>query len=121
VHAKGDEDMIDSEASKGENKANLTSFIASFLILSVLSLFCCYLNYTFDSNLSKHVFLMFVTAWILDQLLFRMLYIIILTLLKLCQGKRKGYKPIKTKTRRELSYIMNRANKKMFTHHKNEA
>jgi hypothetical protein len=37
---------------------------------------------------------MFLSAWVLDQLLFRMFYIIIMTLLKLCQGKRKGYKNI---------------------------
>lgn len=51
-HAIGDVELLENEAVKGENRSNVTTFVVLFIVISVSSAICCYLNYTFAAILS---------------------------------------------------------------------
>jgi hypothetical protein len=93
-HAIGDMDLLNNEALKGENRSNVLTFIITFAILGVSAIICCYLNYTFSATLSKYIFIMFAIAFAVDTLVFRNLWIALLTLIKFITASAKGYKAI---------------------------
>lgn len=65
-----------------------------FVVLSGSAIICCYLNYQFAENLSIKVFYMFGAAFVVDMLIFRLLLLLIMTLIKFCCACGKGYKKI---------------------------
>jgi hypothetical protein len=85
--------MLNNEASKGENKSNITTFIVLFIVVSLSAMFCAYLNYTFSAELTKRVFMMFAGGFFGDLLVTRPLFLFILALGRYftacCQGYRK--------------------------------
>ena len=114
-HAIGDMDLLYNEAEKGENKSNLYTFIALFMIISLSACFCCYLNYTFADTLSRAVFYMFVSAFVGDILVTRPLLLMLLALLKYLDAKKKGYRKLEYKDTKEIKEQLNSAIKNMFT------
>ena len=84
-------DLLNNEALKGENKYNVVAFVATFIILAVAAIVCCYLNYTFSSTLSKYIFIMFSIAFAVDTLIFRNLFIALLSTISYFTAKAKGY------------------------------
>jgi len=94
-HHIGDLDLLENEATKGENSSNMIAFTIMFVIIGAGSVFCCYLNYYLDSALSKYVFYMFLIAFVGDILLIRILLILLLTLIKLLISCCKGYKRLR--------------------------
>lgn len=45
IHAMGDVELLESEATKWNNKSNVITMIVLFLIVGVAAIVCCYLNY----------------------------------------------------------------------------
>jgi hypothetical protein len=114
----GDMDLLENEAIKGENKSNITTFGVLFVIIAVASAVCCYLNYTFASTLAQAVFYMFICSFFADIIVFRPLFLILLSLFRFCRGKRQGYTPVAHKTEKEIQGAFNKAIKDMFDHRK---
>jgi len=51
-HAIGDLDLLNNEATKGENTQNICTYIFLFGIILVAVCISCYLNYYFPSTLA---------------------------------------------------------------------
>jgi hypothetical protein len=85
--AIGDVELLENEASKGENKSNITTFVVLFLIISLASIICCYLNYNFSKALAQYVFFMFIGGFFGDLIATRPFILFILSLLMLCKGR----------------------------------
>ena len=98
-HHIGDLDLLHNESNKGENRSNIITFSVMLAIVCISAVFCCYLNYGFNIELSKKVFYMFLIAFVGDLLLFRPLLILLLTLIKFLISKCKCYKKIPTTTK----------------------
>lgn len=113
-HAMGDMDLLYNEAEKGENKSNLYTFIALFMILALSACFCCYLNYTFAETLSRAVFYMFVGAFVGDILVTRPLLLMLAALFKYLDAKKKGYRKLEYRDSKEVREQLNNAIKSMF-------
>jgi hypothetical protein len=65
-HHIGDVDMLQNEATKGENNSNVLTFTVMFAIMCLSAVFCCYLNYNFPATLSRNVFYMFLITFFAD-------------------------------------------------------
>lgn len=94
MHAMGEIEMLENEAGKKENITNLVTFIGAFTLMAIATIMCCYFNYKFEREVARQVFWLFVLAWFMDMLFFRLLFILIMALFRLCNGKRLGYEPI---------------------------
>lgn len=112
--AIGDEELLNNEASKGENGSNVTTFIVLFVVIAVAAAVCCYLNYTFADILAQYVFYMFVGSFLGDILVSRPIILLLMSLLKFCSAKKKGYSKIEYKSSKEIKDLMGKAIKDMF-------
>ena len=90
----GKQHLLHNEAFKGENKSNVLTFGIIFVIIAIACITCCYLNYTFPALLSKFIFFMFVGAFFMDMLIFRMLIVLLLAAVKYFIAKKKGYEKV---------------------------
>jgi len=110
--------LLENEAGKSENTTTMTSFIVIFVIAAISAAMCCYFNYTFETELARAVFIMFVGAFFGEMLIFRNLLILILSLIKYCKGKCDGYEYIEFKNKKEVNDMLRLAIASMFHHHK---
>ena len=94
-HHIGDQDLLDNEATKGENKSNMITFTVMFIIIAAGSVFCCYLNYYLDPVLSENVFFMFLVSFAGDIFGIRIVLLFLLSILKICCNCCQGYKRLK--------------------------
>lgn len=81
-HAIGDLDLLNNEATKGENHSSTLTFMVMFSIILVSVAICCYLNYNFPPLLSKNVFYMFAGAIVGDILGFRIFFLLMMSIIK---------------------------------------
>lgn len=106
--------MLENEAGKKENLTNLVTFIAAFTLISIATIMCCYFNYKFSTEVASKVFWLFVLAWFLDMLVFRLIFILIMALLHFCRGKKKGYANLPYMSTKEVNEMVKSALKDMF-------
>ena len=86
-----------------------------FILICVASVFCCYLNYTFDATVSRNVFYIFLIAFGADLLLVRIYLIFMYSLIRTLLFSCKGYKQIKT-TNSQIKKDVNKAIYNLFHH-----
>lgn len=86
-HAMGDLDMLESEAAKKENLTNVVTFVASFTLIALITIMCCYFNYKFSPAVASKVFYLYAAAWVLDFCVFRILVILIMAAVRYCKSK----------------------------------
>ena len=108
-HAIGDQDLLDNEASKGENNSNITAFVILFVIISAASVVCCYLNYLFPAPLALVVFYIFLGAMACDLLCFRILLVFGISALQYLRSKRRGYGRVEYRSYREVRELTREA------------
>ena len=106
--------MLENEAGKKENLTNLFTFVAAFTLLSIATIMCCYFNYKFAKTVARDVFWLFVLAWLLDMLFFRIIFILIMALFRMCNGKKMGYEAIDYLSTKEVHHMIENAMKDMF-------
>lgn len=95
----GDMDLLENEAFKGENKSNVYTFGALFIIIAASSAVCCYLNYTFQATLAQAVFYMFIASFFGDIIVCRPIFLMLIAMIKYCKAKNNGYKKIEYKSK----------------------
>jgi hypothetical protein len=81
------------------------TFMVMFLIVAVSAAVCCYLNYQFDETLAKYVFYMFAGAFFGDLLVFRVLIVLIASIITYQRGKNKGYTKVEYRTSKEIKQM----------------
>jgi hypothetical protein len=62
-------------------------FAALFISITLSSAISCYLNYKFEKSLAINAFIMFGVSFLGDLFVLRLLYILLLSLLRLGQVK----------------------------------
>jgi hypothetical protein len=114
----GDIDLLENEASKGENHSMITTFVVLFIVIAGAAIFCCYLNYNFSEDLSRYVFYMFAGGFIGDLLVTRVFFLFLAALFTMCKGAVKGYKKVEYKSSKDIKDVMGKAIKEMFDQRK---
>jgi hypothetical protein len=113
-HAMGDLDMLESEAVKKENITNIITFISAFTLISLITIMCCYFNYKFSTAVAQRVFFIYVVAWLLDFLLFRLLMILFMAMIRFCKARKQGYEKIDYLATKDVQVMISMAVKDMF-------
>lgn len=85
-----------------------------FLIVAISSMVCCYLNYNFSAVLAEKVFYMFIGGFFGDLIVTRPIFLFIMSLLKYCGGRARGYRKVEYKSSKDIKDMMGKAIKEMF-------
>ena len=85
-----------------------------FLVFACSAIACCYLNYKFDQALSKKVFFIFIGALLLDMILFRNIFILIMSFFTFLFHRFKGYKPLECSQKKQVRSLLKNKIQEMF-------